>query len=121
MRISDWSSDVCSSDLGECIALQPCRTRRDDRAGCRRPTRPRAALSGTACSPSPDTGPWRLLRDRSPARRGYRQRVPAGHELNRRLRKCEVMTMTDTTINPNRALLEKWDFTLLDATMPASG
>src|SRR3546814_3170235 len=25
---------------------------------------PRAALSGTACSPSPDTGPWRLLRDR---------------------------------------------------------
>src|SRR3546814_3684478 len=42
MRISDWSSDVCSSDLAEQAAVVPRRRRPDRRRGERRGGRNRA-------------------------------------------------------------------------------
>src|SRR3546814_8333963 len=50
-----------------------------------------------------------MLRDRSPACRGHSQGVRVRHDLNRRLPTGEFRTMSETTINPNRALGEKSD------------
>src|SRR3546814_5484896 len=37
MRISDWSSDVCSSDLPTVLHVHPCRHRRDGAVQLARP------------------------------------------------------------------------------------
>src|SRR3546814_11198730 len=59
MRISDWSSDVCSSDLGNRAARRfPLRLRRRSRAG----TRPRGARSRLRAGARRARGRYRLLR-----------------------------------------------------------
>src|SRR3546814_2037718 len=70
MRISDWSSDVCSSDLGTAgsggaaAAIAPCGVGRGNRAAGR-VVLPRAGVSSTRCQPAPagqPEGEWRWLR-----------------------------------------------------------
>src|SRR3546814_7437221 len=59
MRISDWSSDVCSSDLGNRAARRfPLRLRRRSRAGMR----PRGARSRLRAGARRARGRYRLLR-----------------------------------------------------------
>src|SRR3546814_14909194 len=64
MRISDWSSDVCSSDLVGCIRRQPCFAR----SGCS------AGGSSAALWACND-----ILPDKSPG--GPRSDPPAGHQF----------------------------------------
>src|SRR3546814_14612989 len=75
MRISDWSSDVCSSDLtrGRGTAGARTRTRRDRAAARRRPARPQRRDDRVAVAAHAGAG----LRDgaaRRPANAGPRRR-----------------------------------------------
>src|SRR3546814_11312575 len=68
MRISDWSSDVCSSDLGPVRRRWPARPKTARKAGA---TKPENLLAASPSSRSPETRPGRYLQagDRSEERR----------------------------------------------------
>src|SRR3546814_1750621 len=87
MRISDWSSDVCSSDLARIVNPRTDddpnpngAERRPDRGTARPARRPRLDGGGGARA----SRPWRGLLSRHAARRRLLSRDDRGGRVNRR-------------------------------------
>src|SRR3546814_13028448 len=83
MRISDWSSDVCSSDLASAAAAARARTQRACSRWSARRRRRSAGGGATSASITPDPEPVQ-----PPA-----QRLPRNPKLGGRLRKNEAVEL----------------------------